>query len=256
MRRREEFTVGARASVDIGVKSGTVEVRTGSAGTGRVSMDGDGTDEWDITQLGDSISVKSAGRRGWRSRSVRLLVEVPERSDVDITTVSADVTLIGEFGAVRIRTASGEVCADDVDRLDVSSAAGDVRVTGIADDVTCSTASGDVDLGTVGGRLVVSTASGDVRIARASGDAQMSGASGEVRVSRYDGANLSVKSISGDITLGLPTGIRVEPDISTLSGRTMLPAPSTAPSRGERRVVRIRLRTVSGDITIERSQSE
>ena len=54
--------------------------------------------------------------------------------------------------------------------------------------------------------------------------------SGDVRIDRADGSSIGVKCISGDVTLGLPAGIRVEPDISTLSGRTSLPTPSrTAP---------------------------
>jgi hypothetical protein len=59
--------------------------------------------------------------------------------------------------------------------------------------------------------------------------------------------------MSGDIDLGLPSGIRVEPQISTMSGRTMLPTPATASGdAAERRVVRVKLRTMSGDITIAR----
>jgi hypothetical protein len=55
------------------------------------------------------------------------------------------------------------------------------------------------------------------------------------------------------VTIGLPAGIRVEPDISTLSGRTRLPEQSSAaPTDAPRRSVRLKLRTVSGDIEISR----
>jgi hypothetical protein len=58
--------------------------------------------------------------------------------------------------------------------------------------------------------------------------------------------------VSGDIAIGLPGGIRVEPDISTLSGRTKLPSRPPAATTEPRRPVRVRLRSVSGNITIER----
>jgi hypothetical protein len=61
-----------------------------------------------------------------------------------------------------------------------------------------------------------------------------------------------VKSISGDVIVGLPPGIRVEPDITTLSGRTQLPTPVPSTGTEPRRVVRVGLKTVSGDITIRR----
>jgi hypothetical protein len=255
LKRREELAVGERANVDVDVKSGSVDVRTGTTGRVVVSIDADDVDGWEVAQLGDSVSIQSRTRRGWRVRSARVLVEVPPGSDVEVTVASADVALAGHLGAVRVRTASGDVRVDEVARLDVNSASGDTRVGSVSSDATCSSASGDVDLGDVVGRLVVSTASGDVRISSAADDVQIGSASGDVRVDRYDGANIAVKSISGDVTVGLPAGIRVEPDISTLSGRTTLPSsasPSASGSVGDRRLVRVRLRTVSGNITVGR----
>jgi DUF4097 and DUF4098 domain-containing protein YvlB len=78
-----------------------------------------------------------------------------------------------------------------------------------------------------------------------------------VRIGRCDGAEISVKTVSGDIVIGLPTGIRVEPDIATMSGKVSLPAAASKPNeRGaiaERRAVRLRLRAVSGDIRVLRA---
>jgi DUF4097 and DUF4098 domain-containing protein YvlB len=122
--------------------------------------------------------------------------------------------------------------------------------------MSSTSVSGDIAAGSVAGRLIATTASGDVRVARAGGQVIIGTTSGDVRVERFDGAELTVKSVSGDVELGLPSGIRVEPDLSTLSGRTRLPAPATAlppPQASPRRVVRLHVLTVSGDITIERT---
>jgi DUF4097 and DUF4098 domain-containing protein YvlB len=182
-----------------------------------------------------------------------VFVEVPPGTDVDVRAASADISLAGSFGTTRVRVASGDVDVGHVERLDATSASGQLRVDAASADAACRTASGDVEVGTVGGRLTVTTASGDVRIARASDDVEVSTATGDVRVDRYDGSDLVVKTTTGRVAVGLPSGIRVQPDLSTLSGHTRLPAPSPATHDGDRRIVRVSLRTISGDIDITRA---
>ena len=69
--------------------------------------------------------------------------------------------------------------------------------------------------------------------------------------------------MSGDITIGLPTGIKLDFDLDALSGDVFLPQPSQSehespypgqPGEPERkRFVRLYAKTVSGDIHIERA---
>ena len=238
MRRSETFSVGPRPTLHIDVASGSVEVRTlAAAGTMEVDIDVENPDDWDITQLGDSISVRYA-RTGWRSRAGKVFVQTPPDTSVDVSVASADIALLGTLGDARVRSASGDVRIDSVQRLEVRTASGDVRADRVA------------------GRLIASTASGDVRVDTAGDDVEVGSASGDVRLGRCDGSNIAVKAVSGDIVLGLPAGIRVEPDISSLSGRTSLPSPATTATdttaTEPRRAVRVHLRTVSGNITIDR----
>ncbi len=252
MSRHEEFSVGDRPSVSIDVRTGSVEVRSGAAGRTTVALDGPDADRWNVTQLGDSVSIEPAGRGGWRSRATRVLVEVPAGADVEVRSATADVALSGVFGATRIKTASGDVSVGSATRLDINTASGDASATSVGAGTSCTTASGDVHLGRIGGRLSVSTASGDVRVVEAADDVEIGSASGDVLVEWCGGSDIALKSISGDLVVGLPSGIRVEPDLSTLSGRTRLPEPAGHGASEARRVVRVGLRTVSGDITIRR----
>jgi DUF4097 and DUF4098 domain-containing protein YvlB len=192
-----------------------------------------------------------------RSRGVRVVAHVPSSSDVEVRTPSGDVELRGTLGAVRIRSASGDLDAEHVERLEVNTASGDARLRSATGDASFNTASGDVSVGRVDGRLVASLASGDLRAERAGGAVDVGTASGDVSIERCDGDDIVVKTVSGDIHLGLPSGIRVEPEISTLSGKATLPDPArkAEPEFGfppPRRVVRLRLRSVSGDIRIDR----
>ncbi|MFW2333054.1 DUF4097 family beta strand repeat-containing protein [Ilumatobacter sp.] len=250
--RREELSVGEHPSIAIKNLSGLVEVRSGEHDRVVVTIEADDADEWVVTQLHDSISVHPDDRRRRRVRRARVVVELPSGSDVEIRSASADVVLIGAFGSTKIRTMSGDVRAGAVTRLDVDTASGAARADAVASTAACNTASGDVEMGEVGGPLTIGTASGNVRVALAADDVEIGTASGDVRIGRFDGSSLTVKCISGDVSVGLPSGIRVEPDISTLAGRTSLPTPSITRIAGERRVVRVGLRTVSGDITLER----
>lgn len=241
MRRTETFTswagatTGNRTMLTIDLPSGTIEVRSGDSPTLTVHLDTDQPDDWEVSQFGDTVSVRAPRRRGLRLRSAKVYVEAPIGTHLDVNAASADITLSGTLGEVRVRSASGDLRAGTLDRLDAATASGDIRV------------------GTVQGRLTAGTASGDIRADRVGDDVEAHTASGDIRIDRFDGTAVDAKTVSGDIHLGLPAGIRVEPDIATLSGRTTLPKPTAAsPTVEPRRTVRVRLRSVSGSVTIER----
>jgi DUF4097 and DUF4098 domain-containing protein YvlB len=239
-------------AIDIDVKSGSLTVRNGAAHSVRIDIDAGDSESWTVTQNGDQIRVEPPRARVW-SRSARVYLEVPTGADLDVRSATADASLLGTFGTIRLKGATGDLAATgNIARLDANTASGDVRIDQTSGDVTCKTASGDAEFGIVGGRITVTTASGDVRVTAADDDVDIGTASGDVRVDRYDGADINVRTTSGRIAVGLPAGIRVEPDLSTLSGRTRLPAPSNASGSADRRVVRVRLRSISGDIDITR----
>jgi DUF4097 and DUF4098 domain-containing protein YvlB len=248
--RREEFEVGAGPEVELAVDAGRITVTTGPAGRITVEVDGD-DDGWEIRRVGDSVSARPTRR--WRSRSTRLDVVVPEGCRVVARTASADVAMRGRFGDTRIKTASGSVEVEALTAFQLSTASGDVHAGDVAGDVDLATVSGDVRLGSVVGRLAVTTTSGDVSVRSVGGDLGVSSVSGDVRVDRFDGDEVTVKSVSGDFDIGLPSGIRVSPSIRTLSGTTTLPEQRRRPDDGSpRRRVRLAFRSASGDLTIRR----
>jgi DUF4097 and DUF4098 domain-containing protein YvlB len=180
-----------------------------------------------------------------------MTIDVPRGAGVDVRTASADVTLTGELGVTQVRTASGNIRAETVAELEVSTASGDIRVDGVRSDTSAASVSGALEVNEVGGRLSATSASGDVRVRHLTGDLEIGTTSGDVRIDHFGGSEASIRSVSGDIEIGLPSGIRVEPDLSTVSGRTRLPDRAT-PSTEPRRSVRLLVKTVSGDITLGR----
>ena len=254
MRRDEHFVVGDRAHLDVSVAAGQLEVNAAAGNEIRVAVDGSNADELEITQIGDTVSIRESPRWLSRNRSIRMLVEVPERTPLTVKASSMDVVARGPVGETRCRTASGDVNLDDVERLEVSTASGDVRVRSVTGDADFNSASGDVTVTAVTGRLTAQLSSGDLVADVVGAGLAIGTSSGDVRIGRCDGSDVNVKTVSGDIVLGLPTGIRVDPDIATMSGKVSLPSAASKPSEQttERRSVRLRLRAVSGDIRIVR----
>ena len=218
---RESYTVGQHVVVEIDLRAGSVLVTAASSGTVWVSVDGSTPDTLDITQLGDTIAIRATRR----SRSVRIAVDVPVGTDVTVKGASVDVVARGALGALRVRSASGDVRADDVVRADVTVASGDTRLEVVRDGADFRATSGDISGGRVGGRLAASLSSGDIHVDELAGDGDVETASGDVTIQRYGGGSVAVRTVSGDVRLGLPAGIRVDPEISTLSGKVSLPAP-------------------------------
>ena len=253
MRREERFPVEDHGRIDIVVPSGSIQVVVADDGVISVALEANDPDQFEVSCVGNTVSVVQPPKWLIRSRSVRVIAQVPHGCDVEVRTASGSIELRGALGAVRARTASGDVDAEHVGRLEAHTASGSARVKSSDGDASFNTASGSISIGRVDGRMTASLASGNLRAERAGGNVDVGTASGDVTIGRCDGDEIFVKTVSGDIRLGLPAGIRVEPEITTLSGRTTLPEPArTTASSPDRRVVRVRLRSVSGDIRIDR----
>lgn len=252
MRREEHFTVGELSRLDVDISTGSVQIHSGAAGQVDVVVDAGGADQFEINQLGDTVSVRAPS--GWLARGgkAHVSVVVPVRTDVAINVSTAEVTTRGQLGAMRIRTASSDVTVDEAGRVEAHSASGDVRIHH-ATEAQASSASGDIRVGAIDGALTASSASGDVTAEFVGGNVEVGTTSGDVKLRRCDGDDIAVKTVSGDITIGLPSGIRVVPEISTLSGSTSLPKGPVASAELPRRTVRLRVRAVSGDVKIERA---
>jgi DUF4097 and DUF4098 domain-containing protein YvlB len=253
MSRNERWEVGERPSLDVRVPVGTVEVYAGEAGVMQLSIDGSDEDDFEVFKTGDRVSVRHPSRWGRRGRQTRVVAHVPAGTDVELSSTSGDLRLIGRLGVVRLHTASGDIEMADAARVDVTTASGEFTCGDVDGEATLSSVSGDCSLRHVGGRLDATVTSGDLRVDSCDGDLTIGSTSGDVRIGCCAGSVIAGRSISGDVRVGLPSGIRVEAEIATLSGRATLPEPAPASDGGDRRAVRLNLKSVSGDIRVERT---
>ncbi len=252
----QTFNVGDSPRFVASISSGSIEVIDGAAGVIELRIDSPREHEFIISQSGDTVTVRRPSNGdGWsrRESSTRIRVGVPSGSTIRISCASADVTAEVRLAEAYIDTASGDVALWEVRSAKVKTASGDVSIGTATGDLSLRTASGDVKVGDAGGRLEAGTASGSLDVGLARGNVISSTASGDLDIERYEGTDLELKSASGRMRIGLPKGTKVALDARSLSGDIRLPerAPSGG-AREDRRQVRAKLRTISGDIELIR----
>ena len=220
------------------------------------------------------VKVPKQGIRLLRRNAVTVRVDLPEDSDITVVTASADVEITGPVGAADFTTASGDVSADDVagdltarsasGGITVGAVEGDLRVQTSSGDLRCSsvegralftTASGDIEVGAADGQVEIKGTSGSVRLGELAHGARVSNVSGDVRVLAIDEGTLHVRSVSGSVSVGVVTGVDLRVDVETLSGQIRSEIPLDQTPGPQRRDVSVELsvRSVSGDVEIERA---
>ena len=258
---QKSFETQGPLRVDVSVPAGLVEIEAVPGGEAHVQVDADPEvlERTTIELDGDALRVRVRERNGifggLERGSVQARLRVPESSAVSVSTKSADLRTSGWLENVRMQTASGDTTADRQRSLSVKSASGDVAAVEVLDDLSVQTASGDVRVARVGGKLSVQGVSGDVHVQEADGEARVSAVSGDVELECVAGALVKVDAVSGDVQVGVRRGSLVHVDASTLSGdtRSELELDDAPASSEDGPAVELRIRTVSGDISVVRA---
>ncbi|HEY2507681.1 MAG TPA: DUF4097 family beta strand repeat-containing protein [Streptosporangiaceae bacterium] len=189
-----------------------------------------------------------------RNRGLDLTIKAPAGSGCAAKTASADLTCVGEIGALTAHTASGDVTAAAVTGdVTVHTASGDVMLQEAGGDVSFATASGDIQLVRVAGETQARSASGDVTIGQCGGSLSVNTASGDVRVSAAQAGKVHLNSASGDLRVGVVPGIAVYLDLSSTSGDVKSQLDPAGDEEPADAAIEIKCRTLSGDITITKA---
>ncbi len=190
-----------------------------------------------------------------RRNDLELTIKAPARSDCDVRTASADVSCVGELGAVSVNTASGDVTVTSAEgEVTLKSASGDLFVDRAGDDVDINTTSGDVKIAHVRGDLEVKAVSGDVTAGEVGGSLTVNTVSGDVDVKEISSGRANIEALSGDINVAVTRGIGVYLDLSTMSGdvRNELDEADDSGQSDETAELELRCRTISGDIRVRK----
>ncbi|MGA9773893.1 MAG: DUF4097 family beta strand repeat-containing protein [Blastocatellia bacterium] len=209
-------------------------------------------------------------------------------SQVSVANISGDVVVTGYDGdAIIVR---GIKKGRDRDLIEIEDKSSDGRVqVGVRYPKECNcdasirfevrvprsvsynfdgftSVSGDVAVSGVTGRLRASAVSGDVRVKNVTGSASVNSVSGDVdvEVDRLDGSDdMKFSSVSGDVSVKMPSSLDAEVDISSMTGSitTDFPIEVREERHGTRTYARGRLgsgsrrvnmSSVSGDLSLNR----
>lgn len=198
---QKSYQIGAGGTVSVRNVSGDVIV-TGYDGDQIMVAgykEGDDRDQVSVEDLstGNSVDLRAKYPRNCNcDASIRFELRVPRstRYTFDpITSASGNIKLTGVTGTVRVNTASGNV-----------------EVSNVTGDIQASTASGEMRVHEVAGTVNASTASGDV----------------EVEIARLEGdGGMKFSSASGNVNVRVPSSIDADVRMATASGsiRTNFP---------------------------------
>jgi DUF4097 and DUF4098 domain-containing protein YvlB len=270
---QKSFSTPGPVSLYVEVGAGGITVHTDVVTETVVDLNGKDADQVMVEQRGDEIVIVARQRgSSFFGRSNDLDVHVSAPFDSRLTTKlgSADVRVMGRLGQSMLRAGSGDIQLEEVagdlyvetgsgdlgideitGELQVKSGSGDVSIDRINGTATISTGSGDVRVGSSVGPLHVKSGSGDLTVDEALHDVGLSTASGDLIVGEVHRGQVAAKNVSGDIRVGIPAGVPVWTDISTMTGsvRSNL-AGAGQPEEGQD-YIELRAKTVSGDILLE-----
>lgn len=244
--------VGAGPSIEVRLPAGSLVLDEGPPGIVAVTLDTDRPEDWRVEQSGDTVVVafeRSGFMAGGRA-TVR--ISTPPGAHLKAETAAASLSARVELGEVAVSTASGDVRLQSVGSLTVKTASGDVVVAHIGGDLAAKSASGEIEAGMITGSAAITTASGDVDIEQVEGDFAANSASGDIRVKNYLGEDLEVRTMSGDITFGVPSGTSLKLTAKTMSGDVRMPERRHSHQEATRHAA-ARVRSVSGDIRLQRT---
>jgi hypothetical protein len=251
--RKETFTVGSHARLELRLATGDVRVVSGPAGAVEVHIRGNQPDAIIVEQLGDTVVIRQETGR-WSAGAFDMTVHAPPGIDVEAALASTDLTMEVDVTDLQVSVASGDVRARRIGRdASIKSASGDVEIDEIGGKLRATAASGDMTIGVVSGDATCSTASGNVAVGLAGGNTAAKSASGDVTIEEFCGRDLSGKTVSGDMKVGVPRGVRVDVDLQSLTGNLQLPSNPAEAGAGDRPAVRITFKSVSGDFVLVES---
>ncbi len=157
------------------------------------------------------------------------------RSDVDgkVTTMGGKALVEDVFGDVKVTSMGGNVVHRRVTRPDGSSIGDQVKITTMGGNIEVPEAPAGADVHTMGGNITIDSArefvkaetmGGDIRVDEVDGWVNATTMAGDVDITLIGGYDVEITSMSGEITLTVPSGvgfdIEIELDYTKNSSRT------------------------------------
>lgn len=207
-----------------------------------------------IGQEGDRIEVQTVYPEnewsffGHAEVLVHINILAPAKSDLDVSTADGELKVSGFEGDLRLSTEDGD--------LSVAACSGVARISAEDGDVNVRDFQGDVDAGIEDGDLSV-----EGKLGRFSADAE----DGDVDVRLLEGSAMTadwrVEAADGGVKIQVPEGFAADLDVGTGDGRIDLDLPATAAELSEGKLTgsmnggghRLVIRTEDGSVRLSKA---
>jgi DUF4097 and DUF4098 domain-containing protein YvlB len=195
------------------------------------------------------LSISLGGRRD----NLHVRIRVPHGTTLKAETGAADLRAAGRYSVLETRTGAGDITIDEVEHdAAVKVASGDVQINRVGGSLKVQTAAGNLKAGPVGGHAEVKTAAGDINLDEVGGSVTVHSASGDLRVGAVTEGKVELKSVSGDMLVGVRRGSRVWLDVKTITGDAQSDL-DVGDDDGQGPLVELKATAMSGDIKIVRA---
>jgi hypothetical protein len=253
------YSLKGGADLHVKTDDGSVRIETSDSPeiAARVTTEGwrIAPDEVTITesQSGDRVDIevrlpKRYGFTGIGHRSVKVVLQVPKRADLDVRT--------GD-GSVEVQPVSG--------RLSISTGDGSITVDGLQGEIQLHTGDGSIRATGLGGQLKADTGDGQMNVRGRFDQLDLSTGDGGIEAVVEPGSKVekawSLKSGDGGITLRVPEDLGAEIDAHTGDGHIVLDKPISVTGSIGRSSVKgtlgaggqpLRIHTGDGSIRLQR----
>lgn len=182
----------------------------------------DGVRELDISSGGSRLTIEVELERRSRRGSAYLTIKVPTTVNLEIETVSANISVDGVAGELELESVSGHVEVSGEPRsLEAASVSGNVIAASTALSSDLESVSGDIIVRHATGRLDASVVSGDIAIEGGvleSFDGESVSGSIFCAARPTDRGRFDMETMSGKIEMVVPQDISADFYIETYSG--------------------------------------
>ena len=217
-------SLAAGGRVEISNISGEVKV-IGWSGD-EVNISGrleDGVEDLDISSAGDRLRIEvDLEYRTRNNGSAYLTIKMPATADLEVETVSADITVDGVTGEISLESVSGQIeVSGESGSLEAVSVSGNVRATSTSGRSELGSVSGNVIVGHATGRLDAEVVSGDIEIEAGLLDSLVAeSVSGRIFCAAQptESGRFNLETMSGTVELVVASDVDADFGIETYSG--------------------------------------
>jgi len=247
--------------IDVHGFAGTVHVTGWAQNQVKVHANVSGDCRVELSPSGDRLEVRLECSHGPGSGD--MAIQVPQGSTLDARTMSANISVAGVNGPLRLQsvTADIDVKGGTPGAVEARSTSGSIRIDASSAQTQAQSVSGDVTLSGVRGKANVHTVSGDCKIAGGEfSDVRVETVSGDLSFTGAITGSFEVSTHSGDVGLHVPATTSADAELRSFSGDLLVDLGDGKKQTGSRELdaklgaggARIRVRTFSGNVSIVR----